>query len=224
MDKRDRCPERGFSRRELLKRVTVIGAATAASESLLPAPVEAAPSQQTETLQAVQALSAREFETLSAITGRIIPTDETGPGAIEAHAATYIDRALNSHYSYQKDTYSANLAVLEAYSTATHGSRFAALPPDKQDAVLTALERNEPTSFGFTPAPAAFFNMVLGHTQEGMFSDPYYGGNANFIGWDLLGFPGVKLEYTAAEQQLDYPIVKARRSAYSYSMFDERKR
>ena len=38
-----------------------------------------------------------------------------------------------------------------------------------------------------------------------MFSDPYYGGNANFIGWDLLDFPGVKLTFSAAEQQLDYP-------------------
>ena len=32
--------------------------------------------------------------------------------------------------------------------------------------------------------------MVRTHTLQGTFGDPYYGGNANFVGWDLIGFPG----------------------------------
>ena len=35
--------------------------------------------------------------------------------------------------------------------------------------------------------------MLLEHTREGMFSDPIYGGNVNFAGWDLIGYPGIKL-------------------------------
>ena len=30
---------------------------------------------------------------------------------------------------------------------------------------------------------------------------PYYGGNANFVGWDLLGYPGVRTMVTAADQK-----------------------
>ena len=224
MKKPDQSQERGFSRRDLFKRASVIGIAAAGSAALIPPLASEAAAPQIQQLHAVETLTAQQFGTLSAITGRIIPTDESGPGAIEAHAANYIDKALNSHYSYQKDNYTANLAAMDAYSKATHGANFVELPPEKQDAVLTALESNTVgKSFGFAPDARTFFNLVLEHTQEGMFSDPYYGGNANFIGWDLLDFPGVKLEFTEQEQQLNFPIVKAHRSAYSYNMFKERK-
>ena len=227
---KDQNQKDGFSRRDLFKRAGALGV-TAASAALIPptASEAAAPqaippvASQTDTLHAVQALTAQQFATLSAITGRIFPTDENGPGAIEAHAATYIDRALTSHYAYQKDNYTANLSALDAYCKTTYQDAFAALPPNKQDAVLTAMEGNKvEKSFGFTPDARTFFNLVLEHTQEGMFSDPYYGGNANFIGWDLLDFPGVKLAFSEEEQQLNYPIVKAHRSAYSFNMFKER--
>jgi gluconate 2-dehydrogenase gamma chain len=220
----DQIQDVGFSRRDLFKRASVFGIAAAGSSALLPpAAPEAAPPQM-EVLHAVEALTAQQFGTLSAITGRIIPADATGPGAIEAHAANYIDKSLNSHYSYNKDNYTANLAAVDAYSKAKHGANFTDLPSDKQDAVLSAMEGNTAEkSFGFLPDARTFFNLVLQHTQEGMFSDPYYGGNANFIGWDLLDFPGVKLEFSEAEQQLDFPIGKAHRSTYSYNLFKEGK-
>ena len=225
MKKPDQNQKIGFSRRDLFKRAGVFGLTTAGSATLFPPMASEAATTQIEALHAVESLTAQQFKTLSAITGRIIPADETGPGAIEAHAATYVDKALNSHYSYQKDNFTTNLAAVDVCSKATYGMNFAMLSPDNQDAVLSAMEGNKVAkSFGFVPDAATFFNLVLAYTQEGMFSDPYYGGNANFIGWDLLDFPGVKLEFSAAEQQLDHPIVKAHRSAYSYSLFKERKR
>jgi hypothetical protein len=33
-----------------------------------------------------------------------------------------------------------------------------------------------------------------------MFSDPIYGGNVNFSGWDMVGYPGIKLQWTAEDQ------------------------
>ena len=85
-----------ISRRELLKRVTVVGVGTAASGSLASADPaaaetsqpEAVPGQQAQTLRALEALTAHEFETVTAITGRLIPSDETSPGAIEANTST----------------------------------------------------------------------------------------------------------------------------------------
>src|ERR1700676_2235947 len=142
MKKPDRSQERGFSRRDLFKRASVIGIAAAGSAALIPPLASEAAAPQIQQLHAVETLTAQQFGTLSAITGRIIPTDESGPGAIEAHAANYIDKALNSHYSYQKDNYTANLAAMDAYSKAKHGANFAELPSDKQDAVLSTMEGN----------------------------------------------------------------------------------
>jgi hypothetical protein len=65
--------------------------------------------------------------------------------------------------------------------------------------------------------------MVLNHTRQGTFGDPYYGGNANFVGWDLLGYPGVRTTVSAADQQaLERNQLKPnRRSAYDNDMFNK---
>src|SRR4029078_6077106 len=39
-----------------------------------------------------------------------------------------------------------------------------------------------------------------------MFGDPLWGGNAGHAGWRLLGYPGPRLEWTEAEQQLDVAV------------------
>ena len=44
---------------------------------------------------------------------------------------------------------------------------------------------------------ATFFALVRTHTLQGTFSDPYYGGNVNFVGWDMVGYPGVRVAVTA---------------------------
>ena len=64
----------------------------------------------------------------------------------------------------------------------TKGDSFARLSAADQDAVLGDVERNAATGFSQS---SAFFNLVLAHTIQGTFCDPHYGGNANFVGWDL---------------------------------------
>jgi gluconate 2-dehydrogenase gamma chain len=39
--------------------------------------------------------------------------------------------------------------------------------------------------------------MLVQNTVEGFFADPIYGGNKNFIGWRLIGFPGPRYNYVA---------------------------
>jgi len=51
-----------------------------------------------------------------------------------------------------------------------------------------------------------FFELVRLHAVQGMFGDPRHGGNAGLAGWDLLGFPGVKVTFTAEEQALDVEV------------------
>jgi hypothetical protein len=97
---------------------------------------------------------------------------------------------------------------------------FAQLSAQDQDAVLTDMENN--AAKGFTGA-SLFFNVVLSHTMQGTFCDPFYGGNANFVGWDLIGYPGVRLTATANDQRMDVAPAPTHMSAYDFSMFSRKK-
>ena len=76
---------------------------------------------------------------------------------------------------------------------------------------------------GFTGNSTQFFNLVLNHTRQGTFGDPYYGGNANFVGWDIIGYPGVRTMVSAADQQaLEKGQLKPNhRSAYDFEAFNK---
>ena len=51
----------------------------------------------------------------------------------------------------------------------------------------------------------AFFDLLLQNTIEGFFSDPLYGGNRDFAGWTLIGFPGPRYDYTPYIEQYGEP-------------------
>jgi gluconate 2-dehydrogenase gamma chain len=70
----------------------------------------------------------------------------------------------------------------------------------KQDAVIAALEQGKAPEFTW-PNAQAFFNTVRTHTMEGMFADPVYGGNKDFAGWILVGFPGAQPVFSPADMQ-----------------------
>ena len=38
-----------------------------------------------------------------------------------------------------------------------------------------------------------FFALLRRNTVEGMFCDPIHGGNADMVGWQLIGFPGPRM-------------------------------
>jgi gluconate 2-dehydrogenase gamma chain len=130
---------------------------------------------------------------VAAAASRIFPSDESGPGAREAGVAIYIDRQLagpwgrdryrytqgpfdedaSKHFGYQgkatpREIYRAALKDLQSFD---------ALPPEKQDAALRQLESS------------LFFSLLRQNTIEGMFCDPVHGGNADMVGWQLIGFP-----------------------------------
>ena len=113
------------------------------------------------------------------------------PGAHEAGVLNYIDLALSGAYADQQDFYRRGLAALDAYCRKTHNAPFAQLAAAQQDEVIARSSRARPTGFTW-PSAQAFFNTVRTHTMEGMFADPIYGGNKDFAGWRLIGFPGAQ--------------------------------
>ena len=167
-------------------------------------------------IEALETLNADEADTLEAICARLIPTDDKGPGAAEARAAHYIDRSLAGALSSLRETYANGFAALDQYARTVKGSRFVDLAAADQDAVLHDLESNKAT--GFTPNSASFFALLRAHTIQGTFCDPYYGGNQDFVGWDLIAYPGIRMPATADDQQLKAPK-PLRKSVYDGGMF-----
>ena len=221
MSNKDNTGPRNVARREMLKRVGAASAVAVVPATELTKTAQAQPKPPSAPLrEALETLTAAESDVLEAMVARIVPTDSNGPGAAEARAAHYIDRALTGPLASSKAAYVSGLAALDAYAQSSKGASFTKLNTRDQDAVLTDLEKNVAKEFG--PNSAAFFNMVRNHTMQGMFSDPYYGGNANFIGWDLIGYPGIRMVVSVEDQSMSKPPKPLRKSAYDEAMFSKR--
>ena len=137
------------------------------------------------------ALTEAEFKTVEAIAGRIMPATDT-PGAIEAGAAIYIDRALAGPYGKHLATYQRAITELDRHCMASFGKPFAGLGAERQDEVLKSLEGGSKNAVN---DGQKFFALVLDHVMEGFFGEPQYGGNRDLIGWKLVGFPGQRYGY-----------------------------
>ncbi len=131
--------------------------------------------------------------TLRAFADRLIPTDESGPGALPAGAVEYVGQALAGDYVDLLPAYVAGLSSLDADARELHGRTFSELDPGEQDDLLRALELGP---------SAPFFELVRRHVMEGMFGDPSYGGNRDGAGWALLGYGGPQAVWTEPEQRI----------------------
>jgi gluconate 2-dehydrogenase gamma chain len=186
---------------------------------------------------------AHQRRTVEAAMARIIPTDDQ-PGAREAGTIDFLDRYLSGigfiyarpdgsgferlegrradawrhRVEVLRAKYVEGVAELDRRGRAEFGADFAALTPERQDRVLSALERAEPapvadpvptTGPGYAlntaPGPATaepalqqtsteteldFLPLLIMHTRQGFYADPIYGGNRDRIGWRVIGFPG----------------------------------
>lgn len=140
-----------------------------------------------------------EALTVMAAAERILPSDESGPGATEANVVVYIDRQLAGPYGRDKYRYTKTPWIesvpehgyqgkespRELYRSGIRqlGGDFAKLPAADQDNRLMEMEKTY------------FFQMLRTHTIEGFMCDPLHGGNAGMIGWQLVGFPGPLMGY-----------------------------
>ena len=196
-----------ISRREMLVRLGTMIGATAIPPLSTPIRARA----QAAAGEAFISFNASEAETVRAIVARLIPADDSGPGALEARADRYIDRGLAGALKSSRAIYTSGLAAVNTAALSSKGSAFSKLSPADQDVVLTGIQQTA----------AQFFNLIRAHTIQGTFSDPFYGGNANFIGWDLIGYPGARTVVSADLQRMDRKPESSRKSAYDYGMFSK---
>ncbi|MDQ1469917.1 MAG: gluconate 2-dehydrogenase gamma chain [Bryobacterales bacterium] len=157
--------------------------------------------------------TGKQAAIIEAACERIMPADESGPGAKDAGVVIYIDRQLAGPYGHDKyrfiqapffesvsehgyqgkenprELYTAGLGLL---------SDFLPLTPAQQDERLVSMERS------------LFFQMLRTHTVEGMFCDPLHGGNVGMAGWKMIGFPG---PYMSWRDEIDQHFGEAFRPA-----------
>ena len=158
-----------------------------------------------------------EAEFVKAAIDVLIPADPTGPGAVEAGCATYMDRQLAGAFGrgarlymqgpfgegtpqqgYQLPLVPADLirigiADVEALAQSTRKKTFAALSAEERTALLKEVETNK-AQLANIPG-LTWFNQLLSLTMEGYFADPIYGGNKDKAAWKMIGFPGVPNMY-----------------------------
>jgi gluconate 2-dehydrogenase gamma chain len=176
-----------------------------------------------------------EWDTVEAITARIIPTDYD-PGAREAKVVRFLDRFLSgTQFVYasadgsgflqmsgidadawekridqRQQTYREGLGALSELSRTRHGKEFVDLTDQEQDGVLEELSGKPkparvslvshgenageggppPTNQPVSDEGLGFFDSIVLHTRQGFYADPAYGGNDNFTGWNVIGYPG----------------------------------
>src|SRR5438874_2641358 len=118
-----------ISRRDLLKRAGFAGAAAFVAPAFVPHDATAGGQALAArpASRVFENLTAPESEVLEAIVARLIPTDETGPGALEAGAAHYIDRGLGGALRTSRTAYQAGLKALDEYARTSRGKPFAQL-------------------------------------------------------------------------------------------------
>jgi len=131
-------------------------------------------------------MTDRQLATLRAAADRIVPPDETC-GAAEAGAAEFILRLLNNELSGQRAIYLEGLDGIEREAQARHGRSFASLAPAEQDAVLAAIEEDNPKT-AWAISPRNFFQMLVEHVLEGFYADPGNGGNRDAVSWKMIGY------------------------------------
>lgn len=162
--------------------------------------------------------NAVEWAFIQAAVARLIPSDDAGPGALEAGVPEFIDRQMEAtfghgaiwymqgpfvesapEFGYQgklppREVYRAAIAATDAYCKQTFGGReFDRLDAAQQDQVLKGLEGGM-VKFDNVSAQT-FFGFLLQNTKEGYLSDPIHGGNKNAGSWKMIGFPGARADF-----------------------------
>jgi len=128
------------------------------------------------------------------------PYEGPSPPGPNTADVIYVPKSELSRYGYQskltpQQVFRQGLSQLDAYAKGKHGQNFAALSANDQDSVIGDLANGTITGFD-DPNADTFWSMLYDHTVQGIFSDPLYGGNRNFAGWKLVGYPGAQRAYT----------------------------
>ncbi|EBR8158579.1 gluconate 2-dehydrogenase subunit 3 family protein [Salmonella enterica subsp. enterica serovar Newport] len=214
------------SRRRFLQQTLAIIPLTAAGSSLVTLSTSAASasSEGISVHYVPRFFNNDEWMFVLAVTDRLIPADENGPGAVSEGVPVFIDKQMELAYGhghlwymqgpfadavpelgYQshlvpRETWRRGIKAVNQWCQDKYQKNFAELPHPRQEEVLHQLESGALT---FENVPGKiFFTQMLENTKEGYLADPLHGGNQTMASWKLIGFPGARADY---QQVMDNP-------------------
>lgn len=122
-------------------------------------------------------LDAAAARTLSALAAEIIPSDD-GPGATEAGAVYFIDRALATFDGDKRESYRQGLSRMEVARAKLFPASAGIddLTREQRQELIRGLEKDE------------FFEVLRTHVVLGFLANPEYGGNRDQAGWKYIEF------------------------------------
>jgi gluconate 2-dehydrogenase gamma chain len=153
------------------------------------AQAQLAQAQQVARLGGFEYFNTFQAEIVNAAAGRIVPTDDNGPGAVEAGVVYFIDRQLSASYGlvgrrYEQgpfepgaatqgdqsglemsDRYRLGIQGMDDYSREVYQKGFAQLAANEQDRVLADMESGVPKTFDGTSIQAATTELAGGGTE-----------------------------------------------------------
>lgn len=156
-----------------------------------------------------------EASFIEAACERLIPADASGPGALDAGVAEYVDLQLAGPWGAGVQSYRSgpwqpgtpaqvrppSFKPAQLFRTALAAIRndlarravrgevqFGELPAGAQDAYLRFLEAGGADLDGVPSA--VFFRLLLTMTVEAFFSNPRHGISRDRVNWRMHGFPG----------------------------------
>jgi gluconate 2-dehydrogenase gamma chain len=219
------------SRRQLFKSlglvpIAEVGLAGCAREADRPADVSPAQGDYKPTF-----FNVAEWAFIQAACDQLIPADNIGPGALQAGVPEFIDRHMQTPYAggdiwymqgpfveaapqfgYQgrlpvRDILRVGIKAIDAQCAKQFsGKSFAQLEHKDQEALLKSAEAGELELEDISAKE--FFNQLLNETRMGYFCDPKHGGNKNMAAWKMIGYPGMRADYTNWVEVRDqaYPL------------------
>lgn len=227
-DPQDSSPS--LSRRSLFKGITLLPLAaalpgcadrTAPTAQAAPAAADYHPSF----------FTTAEWNFVVAACDRLIPHDDTGPGAVESGVPEFLDRHMQTPYAngaiwymqgpfleapaefgYQgrlnlREIIRVGIGAFDAHvRKAFDGKTFDQLEAAQQETLLKAAEGGKLELEGISSK--LFFSNFLAEVKNGYFADPQYGGNRDMGAWKMIGYPGVRADYLEWVEVRDkaYPL------------------
>jgi gluconate 2-dehydrogenase gamma chain len=172
--------------------------------------------------------NAAEWSFALAACDRLIPADDVGPGALQAGVPEFIDRHMQTPYAsgdiwymqgpfveaapqfgYQgrlpvRDILRVGMKAIDSScQKAFGGKNFSQLTIADQEKTLKEAEAGK---LGLENiSDKEFFNQLLAETRMGYFCDPKHGGNKNMAAWKMIGYPGMRADYTDWVEVRDHP-------------------
>jgi gluconate 2-dehydrogenase gamma chain len=124
---------------------------------------------------------ADQWTIIESVQDHLLPSEPDAPGARDANATAYLDRAL-ADPKFDPDVRAfilKGVRWLDEIAEERDGRHFPHIQPGRREELLREIAASN--------AGERWLSTLLSYTLEALLADPLYGGNPGGVGWRWLG-------------------------------------